>query len=194
MLAEPAIAVAASEEEGDSTHGTKQLASENIGFLSRKVEQALALVGAGGVVLTAIGVFLAWWQIRKTASASVAATRAAVDALNDLRGQYNDYMIRQASRILNETRVYVHELRWSAAVIRLNDLADLFMQVSGDDQEWKDIALRLHSMETSIERIAKAEGTFTKSLEGKWRKLQRDIRVKIAVNDSPFPVNQQESN
>ena len=43
----------------------------------------LAIAGAAGFVLTGIGVWLALAQMRRTASASAAATKAAIGALDE---------------------------------------------------------------------------------------------------------------
>lgn len=166
--------------------------SANVGFLNGGWRDALALIGSAGFALTAVGVWLAYRQMQRTTNANQAATSAALKALDEGRKQYNRYVIAQASRLLSEIRVYVKRAEWDIAGLRLSDLADLMVQVAGDDPEWGTMAERLHGMEGTFDRLQREDLPFSESLKGKWHKLQRELRTKIAQNYGPFPVEEQE--
>jgi len=155
-------------------------------YLTDFAQNTLAIVGAGGVALTAIGVWLAWRQMRRTASAAKAASDAAVAALTESRSQYNRYVITQSSRLLTEARVYIKNESWDAAAMRLSDLADLLLRIAGDAQVWFELAGRLQAMEKSFDRIHQNESTYSGSLKGKWHKLDRELGIRIAGNLTPF--------
>lgn len=149
-------------------------------------KDALSIVSAAGFILTAIGVWLAWLQMRHTTSAAQAASQAAISAIEESRSQYNRYVIAQAYRLLTETRVYLKNNSWDAAAMRLGDLADLLIQVAGDDTIWAELAGRIQTMENTFERVHRGESSFSESLKGKWYKLDRELRTKIAENLKPF--------
>ncbi len=156
------------------------------GYLSLFWQDTLTIIGGAGFVLTAIGVWIACLQMARTTTANQAATKAAVNALAEGRDQYNRYVIAQASRLASEARLYVKKQEWSIAAIRLSDLADLLLQVAGDDTSWANMAKRLHAMEGSFDRIQIGEITYSDGLKGKWRKLQRELRLKIGENFGPY--------
>lgn len=151
-------------------------------FLTEFAQDTLTIVGACGFVLTAIGVWLAWLQMRRTTSAAEAASQTAVAALTESRDQYNRYIITHSSRLLTETRVYIKNESWYAAAMRLGDLADLLLQVAGNEPVWSELAGRLQTMEKSFDRIHRNESTFSESLKGKWHKLDRELRTQIEVS------------
>ena len=160
----------------------------NDGFLDSGWRDSLALIGVIGVILTALGVWFAYRQMKKTTSANEAATLAAVQALTESRRQYNRYVVGQASRILSEIRGHVRRQEWEVAGIRLIDLADLTVQVAGDDPEWRLITEKLHTMESTFDRLHRREIGFTPGLRRKWDEAHRELRTKIAANYGPFPV------
>jgi len=136
-----------------------------------------------GFLLTAIGVWLALKQMRRTTTAA----EAAIVALNESKERYNRYVIAQSFRLLTETRVYVKNERWDTAAMRLGDVAELLIQVAETDPIWADFANRLHSIEKSFEKLERKESSISDSLRGKWHKLERELRTKIAENFGPFP-------
>lgn len=158
-------------------------------FLSPFGQDIIAVSGVAGFVLTAIGVFLAWRQMRMTTSAAQAATEAAVAALDESRAQYNRYVISQASRILTEVGVYVKISAWDKAGLRVSDLAELLLQVAGDDSVWSELASRLQRMEKIFDRVEKGNAQFTPSVEGKWHKMERELRMEIAEHYGPFSID-----
>ena len=85
------------------------------GFLSEFWIHLLTLVGAIGFVLTAIGTWLAWQQLRKTANAANAAARA----FHESRKLYNRMVASQSIKVLAEARIHVRSQAWLGAAIRL---------------------------------------------------------------------------
>jgi hypothetical protein len=156
------------------------------GFLKPHQTDVLALVGGIGSILTAIGVLLAVWQMYRTTSANRAATEAAIAALNTSRRQYDRYVIHHASRIVAEARLFVQHDDFNIAAVRLQDLAELITQVSGADQEWDGLALRLRQMQHSFNRIGKGEIKFP-SVRSKWVELEQAVGQKLGTQIGPFP-------
>ena len=160
-------------------------------YLNSFLRDALAILGGVGLPLTALGVWLAYWQLRKTASAADAASKAAVSAFNDSRREYNRYVIAQSLRLLTEARLHVNYEAWKAAGMRLNDMAQLLLGVAG--HEWPGFASRLLEMEKYFERLDRREIKFTKGQREKWDKLERELSTRIAESFGPFPNDEAES-
>lgn len=157
------------------------------GFVTEFWRDVLALIGAVGVVLTAVGLLIAFFQLRKTVSAGEAATRAAVDALNRSCRQYNHYVIAQSSQHLNEASVHVENHSWRSAAIRLGDVADLLLQVTDGDGDWSKFAERLHGMRCTFDKMGDCgEENLSASMRGKWQKLYRELSTKIVKSLTPF--------
>jgi hypothetical protein len=158
------------------------------GLLNDTARDVIAILGAVGVVLTAIGVFLTWLQIKKTISANEAATRAALDSIGESRVSYHRHVLSQMSRLFSESIVCVNGEQWQLAAVRLRDLADLMTETATNDDQWMKLAIDVQSMEQSLTRIGKGEIQYTKGLRGKWHKLQQTIRTRITADLIPFPL------
>lgn len=159
---------------------------QNGPFLDDFWRDILAVLGGLGVVFTAIGVWLAWRQMRQTTSAAKAASEAAINALNESRSQYNRFVITQISRHLAEARTHLKSDGYGVAAMRLSDIADLMLQIAGGDESWSEMAQRLQAMEQSFDRVHRSEVPFSRSLRGKWQKLDREVNAKIANSLTPF--------
>ena len=158
------------------------------GLLDDITRDVIAILGAIGVVLTAIGVLLAWWQMRMTTSANQAATKAALQAMDESRASYYRHVVGQMSRMLSEAIICVNGEQWQLAAVRLRDLADLMTETSGRDDEWMKLALDLHTIEQALTRIGRNEIQYTQRLANKWHKLQQTLRTRITADLIPFPV------
>jgi cell division protein FtsL len=162
------------------------------GLLDDTSRDVIAILGAVGVVLTAIGVLLAWWQMRKTTSANQAATKAALAAVNESRASYHRHVVAQMSRLLSESIVCMNGERWELAAMRLRDLADLITETSSGDDEWMNLASDVHTMEHALTRISRGEIQYSRSLATKWHKLHQTLRTHITADLIPFPGSNEE--
>jgi hypothetical protein len=157
------------------------------GLLNDAARDVIAIFGVAGVVLTAIGVFLAWLQMKKTVSANEAATRAALDAMAESRLNYYRYVVSQMSRLLSEAIACVNGAEWQVAAVRLRDLADLMTETGSGDDEWKILAVEVHNMEQTLTRIGRGEIQY-KGFMRKWHRLQQALRTRITADLVPFPI------
>lgn len=156
------------------------------GFLSDFGRDLLGVIGFAGVLLTGVGLWLTWIQLRRTASAAT----AAVEALKESRQRYNRYVVAQASRLLSESKVHTKQLRWSLASARLSDIADLLLQVGSDGSDWSHFAERLQEMERAFDKLE--DGKSISPMSGKWNSLLRDLRAKLGERFGPFPLERVE--
>jgi hypothetical protein len=83
----------------------------------------LSLVSLGltvvGFILTALGLWYAILQIRKTKSAVEAAEEAANRALAESERNFQRYAAANAHRFINEAKMHVDGKAWEKAAMRL---------------------------------------------------------------------------
>ncbi|TWT61940.1 hypothetical protein [Rubinisphaera italica] len=151
-------------------------------FLNDFGRDLLTSIGGIGFILTAIGVWLAWIQIKKTNS----ATQAAIEALNHSRFEYNRYIINECSRLLSEGRVHSINVNWNMAAVRLSDIANLLNQLDVMDSQWRELSDRTRSMGKSFEKIHANKSSISDNMKGKWNKLDSELSSKISEHLKPF--------
>lgn len=157
-------------------------------FLSDFWQDMLSILGVVGFVLTAIGVWLAYVQICKTASAAKAATDAAIATYNETRSQYKQYIVAQASRLLMGCQAHVLGATWQLAAARVEDLADIILQLADDDPHWIDFIEPLAKIGEQFNRVQLGQIKYTIRLNKEWETLYRGIRLKISENNRPFEL------
>ena len=151
-------------------------------FLTPFIRDLLTVVGGVGFVVTVIGVWLAWWQLRKTVSSS----EAALLQLNQSKQKYAAYFYTYGLRLLAEARSFASGEKFEQAHLRLVDLGDVLLKLSMEDESWEQLRNSLAEMETTFERIAKGELKFRVSLKSKWRNLEQKTRMKFQEKTGPF--------
>ena len=151
-------------------------------FLTPFIRDLLTVVGGIGFVLTVVGVWLAWWQLRKTVSSS----EAALLQLSQSKQKYAEYLYTYGLRLLAEARSFASSERFEQALLRLVDLGDVILKLSIEDNSWDELRNSIAEMETTFERIAKGELKFRTSLKSKWRDLEQKTRVKFQEKTGPF--------
>ena len=156
------------------------------GLLNNTWRDMLALIGVVGFVLTAIGVWLAWAQMRRTATAAKAATDAAIAAFDESRARYNQQTTGHIVALLDEMKVNIRMENWSLAIVRVGDITKLILGLTHGNRLWVDFAKRLQTTETSFGRIARKRIMFSDHLSGKWNKLDHEIRTQIALQYGLF--------
>ena len=159
-------------------------------YLNGFLRDTLTILGGVGLPLTALGVWLAYRQLCKTASAAEAASTAAVSALNENRRQYNHHAIAQSHRLLTEASIYVTYRAWKQAGMRVNDLTQLLLHVT--DHDWSQFVRRLQSMEKHFKKLDSNQCDLTPGMKGKWETLEQELTVRIVENLAPFPEDQTE--
>lgn len=175
------------------------------GLLTNTARDWIAIAGALGTIATIAGLLLGWvafrltiMQVRQSADAASraatvaeAAKDAAVQATTELRAQYDRYLVIHAGGLLKEAKIYAHNEEWVPAALRAVDLAELFEQISNDDDLWKAFARNLRVMESSFTRISKKEIGYA-GIKSKWNKLHSEISANLAQHYSPFSVPKEE--
>jgi hypothetical protein len=155
------------------------------GLLSQSWRDALAIVGAVGAAITTLALVVAIWQMWRTATAAKASTEAAVTAYNESRGSYSRHVMTLMARLLSEAELHVENQNWEVAEMRLRDIFDQILQLSGADPPWREFADRVDGMRGSFERVRKGEIQF-KSLRSKWRRLVAELRKTLSGLTGPF--------
>jgi hypothetical protein len=109
---------------------------ERDGFLSNHWRDSLAIVGVVGVVLTAWGVWWSWrslqlaaQQLERTRTANEAATKAAIQALEDSRKQYDKHLLTEVQTLLEAAKIYVESENWQLASLRVRDVTHALTQL-----------------------------------------------------------------
>jgi uncharacterized membrane protein len=159
-------------------------------FLAPFWQDAIAVAGFLGVLVTILALVIAICQLVKTKNASRAFTEAASKTVDELRERYTRYLISDAHRLLIESKMLVASDRWENAAMRLADLAHIVVQVRDVDAQWVELADTLRGMEISLRRIAKGEIRFTNDISRKWNHLHQQLAEKISRNDGPFVSSQ----
>ena len=163
------------------------------GFINDFWGDVLSILSVVGFVLTALGVWLAYVQIRRTATAAQAATEAAIATYNESRDQYKRYVIAQADRLLAACHAHVKGKLWLLAVIRIGDLTDLLLQLTDDDLRWGEFSSRLEEVEQQFDRIQQNRIKYSDRLSIQWETLYREIRQIIRRKSQPFEFHSRET-
>jgi len=151
-------------------------------FLTPFCRDVLTVVGGLGTILTVIGLALAWWQLRKTTSAS----QAALTQLNLSKQKYVEYLYTYGLRLLSDVRSSAGSDKFEQTHLRLIDLADVVLKLSTEDDSWDELLNSISEMETVFERLAKGELQYRPSLKAKWRKLEQKARLKFVEKNDLF--------
>ena len=156
------------------------------GLLSNTWRDMLALIGVVGFVLTAIGVWLAWAQMRRTATAAKAATDAAIATFDESRARYNKLIVNQSARLLADCQVRIQNSDWTALIIRTDDLIQCLVQLSEQDTTWSVLLVELQEMEKLFNRIRLTRLTYSDKTRNRWDTLYQELRAKIFQQVDPF--------
>src|SRR5688572_13172750 len=96
------------------------------GFLNNYIRDGLNILGALGVVVTAVGFLVGIWalllakqQMKQTTDAATAATKAAIAAHEENRRLYNRFVIGNMVQMLDGACVYILKEDWFLAAIRV---------------------------------------------------------------------------
>ena len=154
---------------------------------------ALSILGVIGFVLTAAGVWLAYVQMRRTATAAEAATDAAIESLRESEARYNKSTFAQCARLLADARELVRIERWDRAATRLGDLAELLLQLAETSDQWSGYVKRLYFLENALGRVFTEVTTFSTGTRGKWEKLDTELRTLFAERLKPFDKTETDS-
>lgn len=130
-------------------------------------------------IVTLVGFIIAYWQIRKTKSAALAAKDAADRSFGESRRHFQKYVLSNILRSLAEAKILVAAQARDKAAMRLNDLGDQISQLADTDEGWQILLSEVRYWETVFRgnrRIA------TK----KWDDLVDRLQAKIDSVHGPF--------
>lgn len=151
-------------------------------FLDGFWRDSIAVFGSAGVLLTAIGLFLGWRQLKKTATSAEAALEASKKSIE----RHNKFLAQISHRLITDSKTHARNDSFGIAAEKLNELADLLLQIENPKINWSPFVERVSGMEESFHRIDKGKITFSDSLRGKWNKLATELRSAIASTIDPF--------
>ena len=157
-------------------------------FLNPFWTDLLAALGVAGVLLTLVGLAVAWAQLRRTAKAAVAARDAARAAESQARESVAGFVLGDLRRLLQEAKIYAGSGEWALAAVRLDDVASAAAQLrhATDAGEWVESGRRLRDSAGTFRRLAAGQIEVTAHARNKWERLARDVVTAIDSRHGPF--------
>ena len=141
------------------------------GFLSPFATDAIALLGAAGSALTAIGLAIAIWQLWANRKAQERVAEAVERAMEEQRRGFDRFVVAHAQRCWADAQRHVEQEAWRQAAMRLSDLAQYATQISQvatvdrQRKDWAVEATELRKWVTAAQRAANGKNfTATKWL------------------------------
>ena len=141
------------------------------------------IVSVVSAVVTVVGFLVAYWQLRKTRSAALAAKDAAIRAVEESRGRFRKFILSNLFRFLTEARLHVNEKKWEMAAIRLGDVADQVSQLADVDHEWRPLLSEIRHWEETLRGRTSRGVRFAPR---KWADLLTRLQSKIDRDHGPF--------
>jgi hypothetical protein len=150
-------------------------------------QEIISIVGAGGTILTVIGLAIAIIQLRRTKNSIAAATEASRSANEDSKSKYFEYIISNTRLLMRDLESATDDRNWARGALRATDLADHFAQivrvVSYTQNSDAKIISDMRDWSRTFQRLEREELRWEDSLEKKW---SYQIRRCYAIVDSNF--------
>ena len=148
---------------------------------------------AGGFFVGVIGFAAAFYQIRETKRAAIAARDAANKSLAETKEAYERFVGAFASRLFAELRSAVTGKDWSLANIRSHDLAELLATLPSSGDESIDAAgiesvrsLREFGQAFAETVAAKKPQPPAKLMRDRWKPLLQLLDMRLDRLKAPF--------
>jgi len=139
------------------------------------------IIALGSLAVTLVGFGLAYWQLRKTKTAALAAQEAAERSVDESRRQFQSYILACSMRYLAEAKLLASRNQWPEASTRLGDLADQMVQLADFDEDWLPLLSEVRDWAGKIDDPTKKPRMRSKFVAT----LQR-VQQKVDSHHGPF--------
>lgn len=151
------------------------------------------IMNLAGFAITIASLWLAIFQIRKTATVAEAARKAAERMLSQNRDQFRQYVAANLRRFLSELRMFVDGQCWDRAAMRFDDLAEQLSQMAlvSDGLNagmYADVATAARQWSVACRRTSAGKSRFVRS---KFDNYLRRLHGAIDSVCGPFAGNKE---
>lgn len=151
------------------------------------------IINLAGFAITIASLWLAFFQIRKTATAAEAARKAAERMLSQNRDQFRQYVAANLRRFLTELRMFVDGECWDRAAMRFDDLAEQLSQMALvsdglNSEKYAEVATTARQWSVACRRTGAGKSRFVRT---KFDNFLRQLHGAVDTVCGPFAGNKE---
>ena len=162
------------------------------GFLPDSWRDLIAITSLIGTLGTLAALFFAVVQVRRTRRIAEATQETMDTVLAQARSAVGQYAMSTGRRQLSEAKLFFDANNWSAAALRMGDLAEQAAQLaqsfSSDRQNWNDLGSMFRNWEATCRRLDRGTIQLNTNLAGKWDKFTQNAAARLDSQHGPFPA------